>query len=581
MSRGRLIAVAIVLISVTVTVALLAKAQSDDGFPHDRHTGLFPLCIGCHEGIPEGNLAEFYPSPETCVGCHDGQRERRVDWTGPTRRITNLDFDHPTHQAETLSHDGRELDCSACHIRPGTRRMDVEYAVVEQCLACHAHQARDHYVDADCATCHLPLAETRFTAMRVSGLPRPPSHDLPHFLTDVHGSLARTQTARCATCHTRELCASCHVDVPRITEIGRIPAAGPALGLPRFTAQYPVPLSHLQPGWEENHGAAASVQSCSTCHTRESCTACHTQRVPRAVAQLPSRENVAAPGAQVAMRAPESHASAFFAARHGAIAAARPQNCAACHSQSRFCQACHEPLAHAEPSTAPPDSGSGGRWSDLLDAVKRFRPTGGSKASIGWSPSPRTTKQQGEVVVLASLFPLPSSLVGRNGAAVTADTLPRRLPVQVVRDTVARPATQPRPTRRFTRAPEFHPSNYLSRHAAEAYAQRQECSSCHNTRVFCRDCHQQAGFEATGRLGPGFHSAEPVWLFRHSQAARQTLESCASCHAQRDCMQCHSQLGSFQVSPHGRNFDAERARRRNPQICGACHLAGSTGGRTP
>jgi hypothetical protein len=568
--RGR-IALAAVLVAFTGTAALLARGQWEDGFPHDQHSGLFPLCIGCHEGIPTGNVAEFYPDPATCTGCHDGQRERLVDWEAPTRRVTNLDFDHPRHQAEAIARDGREIECAECHSTPGARRMDVQYAVAERCLSCHVHQAQDHFVDADCATCHLPLADTRFTAMRVAGLPRPPSHDLPHFLTDVHGRLSRTEAVRCATCHTQELCASCHVDATLVAEIERIPGAGPSLGLPLFVARYPVPHSHLQPGWEEAHGAAASAQSCGTCHTRESCTACHTESVPRVVLQLASRADVMAPGAQVAMRAPESHASAFFAARHGAIAAARPQNCASCHSQTRFCQTCHEPLAHA--GDAP--RGSEGLWAEVVDAVRRFR-AATVPTTVGLAPAAPAE------LAAASVIPVSRILEWFAVRGSARDTVPAPPRVQVVRDTVrgpARPAASP--TRRFARAPEFHPTNYISRHAAEAYAQRQECSSCHNTRVFCRDCHQQAGFEATGRLGPGFHSAEPVWLFRHSQAARQTLESCTSCHAQRDCMQCHSQLGSFQVSPHGRGFDAERARRRNPQICGACHLAEPIGGTSP
>jgi hypothetical protein len=127
-------------------------------------------------------------------------------------------------------------------------------------------------------------------------------------------------------------------------------------------------------------------------------------------------------------------------------------------------------------------------------------------------------------------------------------------------------ATMPRSPRGF------HPPNYVLRHSAEAYGRRLDCASCHNTQLFCRDCHVSSGRGATGRLGPGYHDAEPVWLLRHGQAARQTLESCTSCHTQRDCMQCHSQLGAFRVSPHGPNFDARRAQRANPQICRACHL---------
>ncbi|HUH12594.1 MAG TPA: hypothetical protein VMK65_05770, partial [Longimicrobiales bacterium] len=108
-----------------------------------------------------------------------------------------------------------------------------------------------------------------------------------------------------------------------------------------------------------------------------------------------------------------------------------------------------------------------------------------------------------------------------------------------------------------------------------------ECSNCHDTQAFCRACHTQAGMTSTGRLGSGFHDAEPLWLLRHGQGARQGLESCASCHAQRDCMQCHSELGAFRISPHGKDFDPERFRGRNQQICFACHITDPFGRRTP
>jgi hypothetical protein len=121
--------------------------------------------------------------------------------------------------------------------------------------------------------------------------------------------------------------------------------------------------------------------------------------------------------------------------------------------------------------------------------------------------------------------------------------------------------------------PSFHPRNFTAQHASAAFGRRLECSTCHETRTFCRSCHIQQGMGAQGRLDPGFHDAQPLWLLRHAQAARQGLESCTSCHTQRDCMQCHSQLGAFGVNPHGPDFDAARVQKRNPLICLACHVS--------
>ncbi|MCA9768685.1 MAG: hypothetical protein KC485_07710, partial [Gemmatimonadetes bacterium] len=60
-------------------------------------------------------------------------------------------------------------------------------------------------------------------------------------------------------------------------------------------------------------------------------------------------------------------------------------------------------------------------------------------------------------------------------------------------------------------------------------------------------------------------------LVGHGQAARQSLESCVSCHVERDCTVCHSAQGGRRFNPHGPGFDAERLRRRNPEMCIACH----------
>ena len=118
-----------------------AAAQQEEPFPHDEHRGLFPLCTGCHEGIPDGDEATYYPPPEQCVECHDGVDEERVTWTGPTTEVTNLDFDHPTHDRELAAAGDPELDCSDCHTQEGADRMDVRLTVVDRCLSCHAHEA--------------------------------------------------------------------------------------------------------------------------------------------------------------------------------------------------------------------------------------------------------------------------------------------------------------------------------------------------------------------------------------------------------------------------------------------------------
>ena len=76
---------------------------------------------------------------------------------------------------------------------------------------------------------------------------------------------------------------------------------------------------------------------------------------------------------------------------------------------------------------------------------------------------------------------------------------------------------------------------------------------------------------APGQLRSGYHDAKQFFLVGHGEAARQSLESCVTCHVERDCMQCHSALGGRRFNPHGPGFDPERLRRKNAEVCTACH----------
>jgi hypothetical protein len=282
-----------------------------------------------------------------------------------------------------------------------------------------------------------------------------------------------------AAAASTESCATCHTAERCVSchvdterpEIEAMPRAPADMALPAATVEYPVPASHADEGWLEAHGEQAPVRSCNTCHTSDDCRSCHMEVVPELVEQLPARSAVRAPGVEITPRAPETHGSVFFLQSHGVYAAADAQRCATCHTDS-YCVDCHD------------------------------GPPGGS----------------------------------------------------------------------------YHPPAFVSTHAADAFGRPQECSTCHNTAAFCRACHEESGLGGVGRLGAGYHDAEPLWLLRHGQAARQSLESCASCHEQSQCVQCHGVLGAFKVSPHGREFDARRAFDLNPRACAACHVGNPLGG---
>jgi hypothetical protein len=126
--------------------------------------------------------------------------------------------------------------------------------------------------------------------------------------------------------------------------------------------------------------------------------------------------------------------------------------------------------------------------------------------------------------------------------------------------------------------PGYHPAGFLSRHPAAAYTRETSCSDCHNTGQFCADCHVKAGLSAQGPLDAGYHDAKQYFLLNHGQAARQNLESCVTCHAERDCLTCHSVVGGRRFNPHGPGFDPGTLRRKNSQACTVCHGAAVPGG---
>ncbi|MBI4545790.1 MAG: hypothetical protein HY703_11385, partial [Gemmatimonadetes bacterium] len=278
---------------------------------------------------------------------------------------------------------------------------------------------------------------------------------------------------------------------------------------------------------------AQATANCAICHARQSCARCHAnaETVP-AIAALEADARVAA-----LLRAkpaeyplPADHRRSDWVSRHGARARAEPRSCANCHVQPS-CQACH--------------TGSGA--SRAIAALPA--PAPGGPAGVRITRAPGLVHPPGFATAhqaAAAAEPVECSACHRQSFCADCH------------------AGQARPR--------FHLANFLARHGTESYARELDCGSCHSSETFCRACHASTGRAARGRLEAGFHNAQPLWLLQHGQAARQDLESCTTCHAQRDCTRCHSRKGGWGVNPHGPGFDAERMAGRNRVVCARCHL---------
>lgn len=131
----------------------------------------------------------------------------------------------------------------------------------------------------------------------------------------------------------------------------------------------------------------------------------------------------------------------------------------------------------------------------------------------------------------------------------------------------------------------IHPNDYLALHAQDAERRSTQCTSCHTIQSFCLECHARLGVSTLSAPDVDsptrFHPAGSQWLRgpnSHAREAQRALDTCVSCHAERDCVLCHGSvgIGSVGISPHPPGFRNACAAylSNNPRPCVACH--GST-----
>ncbi|HEY3219819.1 MAG TPA: hypothetical protein VGJ80_03735 [Gemmatimonadales bacterium] len=337
-------------------------------------------------------------------------------------------------------------------------------------------------------------------------------------------------------------CNSCHDGTIEKAVVWRAPTA-PRRGNLRFDhLEHAVEAKDKSPPCATCHTLAGEprmavrdpvVQRCLDCHGIRTAhlaapdSACATCHVPLVRAVSLTRQDVAD------FPVPPSHAAPDFLSRTGHGTVSRQTlgtACATCHARD-FCYQCHA-------GSAPP------------------------RAIASLASDPRSTA----IVARAAPASHGANLADRHGIEAAASTT-RCTGCHVRADCLE--CHRPSPGR----SAGYHPDGFLARHPASAYAREASCSDCHNVGSFCTSCHARAGLTAAGVLRTGYHDARQLFLVGHGQAARQGLESCVSCHAERDCLTCHSAAGGRRFNPHGPGFDASRMRRKNFAVCTVCHGA--------
>jgi len=419
---------------------------------------------------------------------------------------------------------------------------------------------------ADCSSCHDGKVEKQVAYAPRTG----PAPSNLRFTHDVHvrayakeRQVAADSAAACVQCHAekggtqwmqvkRAIVGNCfdchkidaaHLDAPdSACATCHLPLAE-AKGVPQArVATWQKPRNHDDPDFQSKHGELAKGSTadghgvsaaCATCHARDFCATCHVNAsdVPTIMALQPDKRSLAIK-AEMELKAPASHASPTFTLTHSHDLAGKSLGrCAVCHT-ANSCEACH--LVPPAQVRLLPAAGPG----RVLGAtVKRERPENHGRSFVdGHGP-----------VAAAS----PKNCAG-------CHTLEQCIDCH-------------RPNQASVGS--YHPADFLSRHPVAAYSRETSCQDCHNAGTFCQSCHIQSGLRSSGTLGTKgiFHDASPTFVVGHGQAARQSLESCVSCHSERDCLTCHSALGGRRFNPHGPGFDAEKMRKSNPQMCTACH----------
>jgi hypothetical protein len=436
------------------------------------------------------------------------------------------DFDHVAHAGLFPG------SCTTCHAGAAESGPAI-WPAAAACATCHDGEVADR-VDWSPPT-DPPPSNLRFEHAEH----RRESGDSVgcascHEEATVRDAVHRSDATQCVSCHepgvphlaaSDRQCAACHLTLAQATTLSR-----------EDVGRFSVPPSHARAGFSlAGHGESATATrqavaaSCATCHARNFCLACHVD-APEVVAIQALATDQRSTVHPAHFREPPSHEAATFVEAHGGDARRDPSRCATCHAQPS-CAACH---------------------------------VGQPAGAVAALPAPGPGRAVGAVI--ARQPPASHTVAFTEGHGPQASASPQACSTCHVRQQCLTCH------RGEVGGGDYHPRDFLTRHPAAAYNRQTSCGDCHNVQQFCVTCHASVGLGARNTLTSGpYHDAKGAFVVGHGQAARQSLESCVSCHVERDCTACHSAIGGRRFSPHGPGFDPERLRRRNPEMCIACH----------
>ncbi len=218
-------------------------------FDHDQHLALPEVrgqCVACHAGVVDRARPELPPMKQ-CFSCHEHQDEWDAGSCTPCHDRQDLARTMPV---SFLKHD----DAFVRH--HGDLMAERQQALL--CQTCHTQ--------AQCQECHDVSQDLTIEIRRLERIEAVQVHRGDFMVR--HGIEARSEPARCLSCHTTDTCDSCHA----------LRGVSANLGDPR--SPHPPEWVGTNTASSNFHGvwARRDILSCAACHEAgpaTNCIPCH------------------------------------------------------------------------------------------------------------------------------------------------------------------------------------------------------------------------------------------------------------------------------------------------------------------
>jgi hypothetical protein len=216
---------------------------------HDQHLALPEIrgqCVPCHAGVVDPSRPALPPMSQ-CFACHEHQSEWERGQCTPCHTQQDLARTLPVtflrHDEAFLRHHG------SLAAQPGQAQL---------CQSCHTQN--------QCQACHDLTQTLAVEARRPERVESRQVHRGDFMVR--HAIEARSEPARCLSCHTPETCDTCHI--ARGVSANRMDARNP----------HPLEWVGANPASSNFHGPAArrDILGCASCHEAgpaTNCIRCH------------------------------------------------------------------------------------------------------------------------------------------------------------------------------------------------------------------------------------------------------------------------------------------------------------------